>query len=293
VNLRPLLCLLMTIPTMAQSTNVGLKIEIRNSTNGRQTMEETQYLQSDRRREEHRIAFGSSYGPSLAFITRCDMGQNFELNLEDKQYVSTPIPKVRTASEWQALAAKYPASAAPRTPTLLIEIITVDTGERKNLFGFEARHVIITEKHTRLDGARDVEQESVKDGWFADLPTSLSCYPKSRGAVSFATAGSMNEPVDVPSVKLVGTPEAGFTLSMTTTSHSPNTLTDGSKRETTSTSHQEVTELFSGPLDPQLFEVPRGFTKVDHLRRDPPVPFSIRAQEYWNSLKQKIFRLFS
>jgi hypothetical protein len=293
VNFRRLLCLLITIPAMAQSANVGLKITIRDLTNGRQTMQETQYVQGDRRREEHRIAFGSNYGPSLALITRCDMGQNFDLNLEDKQYVSTPIPKVRSAAEWQALAAKYSASAGPRTPTILIEITTVDTGERKNLFGYEARHVIATEKHTRLNGAKDVEQESVKDGWFADLPTSLSCYPKSRGAVSFATARSKNEPVDVPSLKLVGSPEAGFALSMTTTSHFPYSLPDGSKRETTSTSQQEVTELFSGPLDAQLFEVPRGFTKVDHLRRDPPVPLLVRAQEYWNSLKQKISRLFS
>jgi hypothetical protein len=293
VNVRALLCLLIIAPTMAQTANVGLKITIRDSTAGRQTMQETQYVQGDRRRDEHRITFGSNYGPPLAFITRCDMGQNLELNLEDKQYVSTPIPKILTPTELQSLAAKHSVSAAPRTPTVLIEITTVDTGERKNLFGYEARHVITTEKRTRLNGAKDDDQEDVKDGWFADLPTSLSCYPRSRRAVTFATIRSMNEPVDVPSLKLVGTPDTGFALSMTTTSHSNYKLPDGSKGETTSISQQEVTELFSGSLDPQLFEAPAGFTKVDRLRRDPPVPLSIRAQEYWNSLLRRISRLFS
>jgi hypothetical protein len=221
------------------------------------------------------------------------MGQNFEVNLEDKQYVSTPIPKILSPTEIRALAAKRSVSAAPRTPTILIEITTVDTGERKNLFGYEARHVITTEKHTLLNGAKDVDQEDVKDGWFADLPTSLSCYPRSRGAVTFATVRSVNDPADVPSVKLVGTPDTGFVLSMTTTSHSTYKLPDGSKGETTSISQREVTELFSGSLDPQLFEVPSAFTKVDRLRSEPPVPLSIRAQEYWNSLIRRISRLFS
>jgi hypothetical protein len=293
VNVRALLCLLIVAPTMAQTANLGFKITIRYSTNGRQTMEETQYVQGDRRRHEHRFAFGSNYGPSLALITRCDIGQNFELNLEDRQYVSTPIPKILSPTEIRALAAKYSGSAAPRTPTVLIEITTVDTGERKNLFGYEARHVITTEKHTRLDGAKEDDQEDVKDGWFADIPTSVSCYPKSRGAVAFVTARSMNEPVEVPSLKLVGTPEAGFALLMTTTSHYTYQLPDRSKGETNSTSQLEVTELFSGPLDPQLFEVPHGFTKVDRLRRDPAVPLSIRAQEYWNTLKLRISRIFN
>jgi hypothetical protein len=221
------------------------------------------------------------------------MGQDFELNLDDKQYVSTPIPKFLSPADWQALAAKQSASAAPRTPTILIEISIVDTGERKNLFGYEARHVITTEKDTRLNGTKDVEQESVKDGWYADLPTSLSCYPRSRGSVSFATGYSMNEPAAVPLLKVVGTPETGFALSMTTTSHSPYSLADGSRHEGTATSMHEVTELFWGPLDPRLFEVPAEFTPVDHLRREPPVPFSVRAQQYWNTLKLKISRLFS
>jgi hypothetical protein len=278
---------------MAQTTNVGLKITVRDSTNGGQTRQETQYVDADRRRDEHRNFVGSTYGPPLAFITRCDMGQNFDLNLEDKQYASSPIPKFPSAAESQALAAKHSASTALRTPTILIEITTVDTGERKNLFGYEARHVITTEKHTRLSGSKDDDQESVRDGWYADLPTSLWCYPKSRGAVAFVTARNRNEPVDVPSLKLVGTPESGFALSMTTTSHFTYEFPDGSKHETTSTSLQEVTELISGPLDPQLFEVPRGFTKVDQLRSNPTVPLSIRAQEYWNSIKQKISHLFS
>jgi hypothetical protein len=293
VNVRTLLFLLIVAPTMAQTANVGLKITIRDSVSGRQTMQETQYVQGDRSRDEHRFAFRSNSGPPLVSISRCDMGQNFVLNLEDKQYVSTPIPKTLSPTETRASAAKRSVSAASRTPTILIEITTVDTGERKKLFGYEARHVITSEKHTRLSGAKDVVQEDVRDGWFADLPTLLSCFPGSRGAVVFDTVRTMNDPVDVPSLKVVGTPDSGFALSMTTTSHSTYRLPDGSKGETTAISQREVTELFSGPLEPQLFEVPRGFNKVDRLQGQLPVPLSIRAQEYWFSLKRKISHLFS
>jgi hypothetical protein len=293
VNVRALLCLLIVAPTMAQTANVGLKITIRDSISGRQTMQETQYVQGDRRRDEHRFASGYNASPPLASITRCDMGQNFVLNIEDKQYASTPIPKILSPTEMRAIAAKRSVSATPSTPTILIEITTVDTGERKKLFGYEARHVITSEKHTHLNGAKEVEQEDVRDGWFADLPTSLSCYPRSRGAVAFATLRSINDPVEVSSLKLVGTPDAGFALSMMTTSHSTYRLPDGSNGQTTSISRREVTELFSGPLDPQLFEVPSGFTKVERLRSEPPLPLSIRAQEYWNSLMRRISHFFS
>ena len=68
-------------------------------------------------------------------------------------------------------------------------------------------------------------------------------------------------------------------------------LPDGARHELSSTSERDVTELYSGPLDPQLFEVPKGFTQVAQIRRNPPIPLSLRAQEYWNSFKQKIAHL--
>jgi hypothetical protein len=294
VNFRALLCVLVSIPVMAQSAAVGLKITVRQTWSAGPSSEETQYIQFDRSRNEYRNSSGLNYGPPLASVTRCDMGEIFELNLEDKQFVSAPIPKFPTEAEQQALTAKYSNSAMQRTPTVLVEVTTVETGERRKMFGYETRHVITKRKHTRLNQAKDLMEESATDGWYTDLPTALSCYPRPKaGGIGFATLETKSGPADVPTVKLVGKPESGFPLSMTTTSHDVYVLPDGSKREANTRLEQQVTELYSGPLDPQLFEVPRGFARVAQLRRNPSVPFSVRMQEAWNSLKQRISRMFS
>lgn len=280
MNFLALLFLLLAAPALASPADVGLKITtVRYSSMGAPPSQETQYIASDRRRSEYRNASGSNYGPPLALLSRCDMGQNLELNLEDKQYVSVPLPH-------------FPSEQ--RTPTILVEITTVDTGERKKLFGYDARHVITTRKHTRLNGSKDIEQMSTTDGWYTDLPTALSCESKPRGGVGFVTIGTLNNvPTEVPSWKLVGKPESGFALSTTTTTHDTYVLPDGSKRDSSSTFEVKVTELYSGPLNPELFEVPSGFTKVDRIQRNPSVPFSIRMQEYWNTLRLRISRVFN
>src|SRR2546426_2089727 len=79
-------------------------------------------------------------------IWRCDLGQISELNLDDREYHSSPLPKWPTREELQARAAKSPQPAQPKKPNLLVEISTVDTGERKELFGYTARHVITTRR---------------------------------------------------------------------------------------------------------------------------------------------------
>jgi hypothetical protein len=295
VKIPVVLFALLTVPVVATPQGMGIKITTRHSSIGGIVSQNTEYFQGDRRRGEYRNSSGSNYGPPLVFLTRCDLGLNFEMNLEDKQYVSAPIPKFPSQSEQQALRAKYAASAAQRTPTVLVEITTIDTGERKKMFGYEARHVITTRKHTQLSGSRSTstENDSVTDGWYTDLSTTLSCELHPKGGVAFVTAGALGSVPEVPSFKLVGKPESGFPLDVKTTTSFERVLPDGSKAEEKPTSERQVIGLYSGPLDPRLFEIPAGFAKVDEIRRNPPIPLSDRVQMYWNTLKQRISRLLS
>jgi hypothetical protein len=291
VNTRALLFVLLAAPAVAIPADVGLKITTRSSSMGLPPSVHTQYIATDRRRSEYRSRSGSNYGPPLAILSRCDLGQNFELNLEDKQYVSAPLPHFPSEAERQALTAKYAATAAQQTPTILIEITTVDTGERKKILGYDARHVITTRKHTRLQGSGNMEQDSVTDGWYTDLATALSCEPRPQGGLAYVTLRTATSgPIDVASWKVVGKPESGFALSTLETSQYTYVLSDGSKKDGTSTSEMQVTELYSGPLNPELFEVPHGFTKVDQLQRNPDVPLSVWLQIYWNTFKSRISR---
>jgi len=121
------------------------------------------------------------YGPRIASITRCDLGQSFELNLDSSEYSATPYPpKALTREEMERRGLKVPAGYVSQKPTLRIEITTTDTGEREEMFGHPARHVITHEKRTPLEGSVSAAHETVTDGWYIDstdidLNQRLSC----------------------------------------------------------------------------------------------------------------------
>src|SRR5258708_7265469 len=133
----------------------------------------TTYIQTDRRREEHRSSAGYGWrrrgrttyrlGPLVALITRCDLKQVFLLNLEDHEYTSSPLRIYANREEWLAEAAASGQVFKQKEPSVLVETETVDTGERKELFGRTARHVITTRRVSPLHGAKP-EQVTVNDG---------------------------------------------------------------------------------------------------------------------------------
>lgn len=116
------------------------------------------------------------YGPHLASIVRCDLGQTFELNLDAREYIAAPYPpKPLSKAETEARGLKPLQFVASDKPTLRLETTTLDTGERKEFFGHTARHVITTRRQIPLEGSKSDAQEMVKDGWYIDLDPSISC----------------------------------------------------------------------------------------------------------------------
>jgi len=237
----------------------------------------TIYLQRDRERLEYRAFLGRErdaepiYGPRLARIIRCDLGQTFELNLETSEYTSAPYPpKSLTQDELKARGLDRPVASPSAKPTLRIEIKTTDTGERKDMFGHVARHVITTTTQTPLEGSHSEPQQSVTDAWYIDFDQQLSCDPKRHASgqgyiYGFVTAGLGRQPIEKPEFVRIGNPETGIALDSRTTSKSPPNLPDG----TISNFETRVTAFDEGPLDPALFEIPPGFKHVDQIERNP------------------------
>ena len=137
----------------------------------------TEYMQVDRRREEHRGCFGYRFWPTgrtlyrpsprTALITRCDLEQTFLLNLDDREYTAWPVRTYPRIEE--RLPQNVPSEQLiQRAPTVLVETETVDTGERKDFFGRTARHVITTRRIVPLDRAKQGRRETVTDGWYID-----------------------------------------------------------------------------------------------------------------------------
>lgn len=149
------------------------------------------YVQNDRKRTEVRRQMPQSLRPAgavvylptprIVTIKRCDLDQVFVLNLDDREYMSMPVPKPPSRAALLARAAQQSSTANAPQPTVLIETTTEDTGERKEMFGYTARHVITTRKQIPLVESSQIPQETVTDGWYIDLGTVVPCERKTYG----------------------------------------------------------------------------------------------------------------
>jgi hypothetical protein len=115
------------------------------------------YLQGEWRRLEHHRGYtgktnpdGSAvriYGPRIVSIVRPDLGQMFELNLDASRYARMPYRPNQnlqplTKEQLEARGIKMPPPGETGKPTFRIETATTDTGERKEMVGYLARHII-------------------------------------------------------------------------------------------------------------------------------------------------------
>jgi len=253
------------------------------------------YIQGERRRWEHPRSSsgrakpdGSServYGPRTATIVRPDRGKMFELNLDASQYVARPYPPEKprplTKAQMEALGLNVPSAAQSAKPTFRIETTTKDTGERKEFFGYVARHVITTRKEIPLEGSRRDAQESVTDAWYIDLEPQFrpTIYPpnwpsgkpaqgrRAHSYVSTSSPGKENPP-EIPEFIDIGEPETGFALEEIRTSRSSYTSPGGTKSQTERKDETHV-RLERAVYAPALFEVPAGFKRVSEIQRNP------------------------
>lgn len=306
MRISPPWLLLLGVPLLQPPSSSGLRFAVRHTNDGISS-EHLLYVEQDRRRMEYRNSTGGSkrrwdgstdmrYGPRLASIIRCDLGQMFELNLDAGEYVAAPYPpKPLSKAQADALGLKPLQFVASDKPTLRIETTTLDTGERKEFFGHTARHVTTTEKQIPLEGSKSNAQETVKDGWYIDLDTSISCgreRPSAKPAHvhAFLTAG--NAPIEKREFVDKGEPESGFAIEQKMTTKGAVTLSDGTKKDWTSVQEMRVTQFFEGPLDSALFTIPTGFRQVQQIDRNPPTDVPNQWSVAWDRFKAAVTRLF-
>lgn len=306
--------LLAGIQLLQLSENTGITMTIEHGGTGLSN-QQINYLQADRKRMEFRSSYGRKQadgslqkidGPRLAAIIRCDLGQSFELNLDTHEYTSGPYPpQPLTKEEIERRGLPTRTSYVSDQPTLRIEVTTTDTGERKEIFGHNARHVITTRKQIPLEGSLSKPQESVTDAWYIDsnsnaidLHQRLSCdrkVPEGKHAHAYGYLGALggNRPIDKAEFVTIGEPETGFALQSVMTSKNTYTLPDGTEKQSDSKFQTQVTQLDEGPLDPALFEIPPGFKRVDHIERNPPTSaFASQPKDFWQRIRTSVAGFF-
>lgn len=215
-----------------------------------------------------------TYGPPRATIYKCDAQRAVELNLKSHEYSVAELN-----DECRSKNAP-PLPAIKGTVDVYIE--TTDTGERQQMLGRTARHIITHQRQVASPGACWGNGEMESDGWYIEM--------EQQQVARRFRQHSDNESVNVIRtgancrdnivVHRSGMEKPGRPVKLVQTSRSLRPLPDGTSKEYDNKWEMEVTELNEAPLDTGLFEIPANFTKVAKIDGGPEMPFSV-AVEYW------------
>jgi hypothetical protein len=259
----------------APQQNVGTKLVWHYTSGTFAGGEVTTYTTGDRRRTEYRNtskhrnpdgSFSIGDPPANVVIQRCDLGRSFGLNTKAQEYSEKGYsPKPLTPEETKARGFDDSDWDTSNLPAYRVETTTVDTGEREEMFGQSARHVITTTKSTRLDDTKGEPSVSVKDGWYIDYDRRISCEPaepiKIHTFGGFIMGGQLLRAERLENV-FVGKREEG--LLVKGNQNSGTTTINGSNGVNLRLSNDvQVTDFYRGPLDPTLFEISTGFKLGD------------------------------
>jgi hypothetical protein len=229
------------------------KITITNTVSGR-TYQSTTMIKGKRERSETNMMAGGMNAGSVN-ITQCDMRRTIQVNDRSRTYLITPMDSDSGDSSSSG-GASAPASSGPRTRGGLVTmtINTVDTGERKEMFGFTARHLKRTmTSQSSPDACNPNQMRMETDGWYINLEYGLNCGNSERPPQMGRTPTGGCQ--DRYQFKRTGPEKLGYPLTETTTMFGA----DGTAMFTRT---QEVIELSRQPLDAALFDVPAGYTEV-------------------------------
>lgn len=219
------------------------KVKIKQTMSG-QTMENTTYIKGKRQRTE-------MMGGAMISLTQCDLGRDLQMNPGTKTYTVTYYDDGTTKP---GMAASGQAGAVTKGGTMTVTTTIKDTGERKQMFGFTARHIIQTiETESTPDACVPSKTKMEMDMWVIDAEFGIACTQTRQynGQNGGKSAGCQDKIVQ----KTLGTGKSGYPLWQKMTSF------DASGKVSFSMT-QEVVELSKATLDQALFEAPADYREV-------------------------------
>lgn len=285
--LLPSLCLLASAIAAGQTEAHDLKITTRHG-HGPNDTTTTTYYSGENSRSEIQISAGDEKGHRRAVIRRkgADNIQIYDLDLDAHEYASYQtdlhgiMPRAR------------PIAVKPTGKTYLIDTNVVDTGERREMFGHIARHLITKEK--RVGGPENCygeNSESEIDGWYIDYE-GLPLFMRPKAGVSaylVAHSAGIGSPQCSDKIEAHRTgPPTGFPLKETR--RVTDEMTQPSAAASSFISQMEVVEFAEAPPDPTLFEVPDDFKRVHEIV--DPTQRKLQALTYWEKFKAELWDFF-
>jgi hypothetical protein len=228
-----------------------------NSTMGMKS-ETTIYVKGKRKRTEATGMMGMPAPPVL--IEQCDLQRYIKLNDKKKLYLIEPFGKDEVIDDDAKPAAVKTKPVVPtKTTTQKGGTINMwynisDTGERKKMNGFVARHVWTTQKMKPSPDACMMKDSMIikTDGWYIDLPE-FNCPVRYTPSTSMQSQKYEPECKDQFVSHRSGKGKLGFPLTET------RTIILGGSKTTEMTTSLETLEFSTPKLDSMLFEIPPGY----------------------------------
>ncbi|MGB8508307.1 MAG: hypothetical protein WCD76_07875, partial [Pyrinomonadaceae bacterium] len=232
-------------------TPADIKIRTKTTIEGN-SYERTEYIKGARERTES--AMGGGF--SSTSILQCDLKRMVMVSDRSRMYmVQSTFGDDSTNNESPSTNEPQSSGVQPRTGG----IITVtrnftDTGERKDFFGYKARHLKTSmTMESSADACDKTAFRQETDGWYIDLNYGIDCGERMRPTMP---GGRQSRPrcQDRMVFKSNGAGRLGHLVEGTTTFYD--------ERGDSHTTTQEVIELSRASLDPALFDVPAGYTEA-------------------------------
>jgi hypothetical protein len=235
--------------TLTSVASADTKVKLRQ-TSGGQTYENTSYIKGKRQRSEMNNG-------QMVVVQQCDLRRNIQIMPQAQAYIIQPYDTAaNTSSTPDARANAQPGAATTKGGIVTSTVTTKDTGERKQMFGYTARHIITTmEMHSSPEACSQTNSKMQIDGWYIDAEFALDC--DSGVAYKPYTPPSSGGCQDRYVTKQVGVAKKGYPVWEKMTMFDPTT-----GAESFSTVN-EVVEFSNATLDASLFDVPAGYRQVD------------------------------
>jgi hypothetical protein len=240
-----MLAVMICLAVCAEIASADVKVKAK-STQGNTISEQTTYIKGQRQRVE--MADGV-----IISITQCDLQRSLQIIPQSKTYIVTPFNQATDSGERTTNQPKTKDNPAVKGGVVMTTITTKDIGERKQMFGYMARH-IITQMTTESspEACQKIKSKMEIDAWYIDAAFGLDCN-MNNGYQNYNRA-DQSGCQDRSEVKQIGAAK-GYPVWTKTTMFDDNGQPSFSYV-------QEVIEFTQGPLDAALFEVPAGYREV-------------------------------
>lgn len=274
--LKTILLAVVVLSLAATAAQADIKLRIRNTEETR-TGETVRYLKGRRQRDEFSVKRPDGTSAAYAVIYQCDLKRQLILDPVKRVFYEHPhfgLQEFLARAEAQNAQQPQQKSRPVKSDGRVIETFTVvDTGERKEIFGYTARRIKTTltwEPDSPKDCPRRTPLLKETDGWYVDLLYGSYCSydisgfdegelrtpPQSKCIDNFFGDGKRKYQLER---RQAGTARFGFPLVLEVKSYGDD------NRPLLRTS--EVVEITRETLDASLFEPPIDFAIFTEKKR--------------------------